>query len=144
MNILFGLMLLELVIEGSVRLFAVGPLSARILMFGIALAVWMGMAFRQPQRTAAERMALQWVLLFFAAHIPSAISAAMNGIGIGKILGEVQPLLFCLAAPFMAMCLSSLDNVERAARLGVAIVSLLLMLGYMSAPCPRARSTPPH
>lgn len=138
MNALFPVVIWELVVGGGGRVLAVGPASLRMLLFLIAVVMWITLAIRAPQRTSNERLALHLLMLFFFSHVPGTLQGVFDGVKLSNILGEIQPLLYWFMAPFLALCLSRIENVDRAARIimrgGVisAVISLVV-LGGMAA-----------
>lgn len=137
MNVLFTLIVWELTLGGGGRVFALGPLPMRMVFFASAVILWTMLAIREPLRSSNERLALQLVVLFFGAHIAGTIQGVFAGVKTGTLLGEIQPLLYWLMAPFIAMNLAQLDIVERTSRIIikggflVSIATVLIVIGIL-------------
>lgn len=142
MSALFPIILWEMVLGGGGRIFALGPLPTRMLLFAAAVVLWTALAIKHPRRTSNEWLALQLIVLFFIAHIPGVVRGVMAGYKVGTIVGELQPLLYWMIAPFFAMNLSRIENIERASRiimrggLTVSLASLLIVLGLLAGVIP--------
>jgi hypothetical protein len=130
---LFYVMLTEAVLGGGGRTFSVGPVTLRMVLFGVCLITWLGVAFTSGGRRDGQATALTLVLLFLISLIPALSADAAAGSEYGQIAAEIVPLLFWLMAPFIAMSLQTVQSVERAGKIilyggvAVAIVTTAVM-----------------
>jgi len=141
LKLFFLLLIAELFIGGGGRLFEVGSVTLRMLLFAAAMAVTVVPEFwRRGGRDLP--LALGLVLLFLSVHLPAVLIGLARGDKIATVFGEIQPLLYWFMAPFLARMLSSIHNIELTAdvvrlagqAMGLAYLLLLtgLLLGYIN------------
>ena len=135
---LFFVMLTEVVLGGGGRTFAFGPITLRMLLFAACLLTWMAATLSSTKRRDGQGLAILLVVSFFASLIPGLLVDAANGTDIKTIALELQPLLFWLLAPFIAMALQDEGAVRRSATiilyggLAVAVVTMAIMFGLQN------------
>jgi hypothetical protein len=126
---LFTVTLLDLFIGGGGRLVEIGPATLRMVLFALSLCctLYMGLLGR---RQDGQVLALALVALYLMVHIPAFILGTLRGHPLPDMLGEIQPTLYFLAAPFFAMVLSSPAMVRRTASL-VVVAGATLAISYL-------------
>jgi hypothetical protein len=127
---LYTIALLELFIGGGGRLLAIGPVSARMVLFAPYVLIGFYALFARPRISRGQFLAVCLVLAYLLVHLPAVINGAIRGVAAEDMLREFQQSLYIVAAPFFAMVLDSTDMVERSARL-VLIAGLSLAFGYL-------------
>lgn len=137
---LFPIALGELVLGGGGRTFSIGPISLRMLLFAACVVASLVVALTSTRQRDGLGTAVLLVLGFFASLLPGLLVDAENGTTISTIALELQPLLFWLMAPFVAMAMQDVKTIEKAASiilyggLAVAVVTSALMAGlYVGA-----------
>jgi hypothetical protein len=128
-NGLYILLVWELVIGGGGRIFPIEPITLRIAIFFFSLLVWF-VAIAQGRHKSGQALALSIVYAFFIAHLPALLTDAMSLQLELQQSAQIQGLLFVLSAPFIAMAISSMNVVERNARIFV-FGGLLSALGFI-------------
>lgn len=130
---LFYIMLTEAVLGGGGRLFAFGPLTLRMLLFGGCILTWLLVALTSTERRDGQMPAFLLVVFFLLSLMPGLTVDAAAGTDIAKIAGELQPLLFWFMAPFIATSLQDSRSVENASKIilyggvAVAVVTTVIM-----------------
>ncbi|MES3023179.1 MAG: O-antigen ligase family protein [Pseudomonadota bacterium] len=131
LRLLFIVVALELFLGGGGRLWDLGPVSLRMLLFTGTLGL---MLFPQFWRRVGDDAGLAYgmVALFLVVHLPAVFVGLARGVEPGVVFGEIQPMLYWLMAPFFAQVLSGQDNVVLTAKL-VRGAGLLLAVAYLVA-----------
>lgn len=130
---LFYVMLTELVVGGGGRTFAMGPVTLRMLIFAASLLVWIGASLGTVGRRDGQGIALFLVATFFVSLIPGLTVDLARGSELSSVSAELQPLLFILSAPFIAMAIKNVEMVRRSSAiiiyggLIVAATTILMM-----------------
>lgn len=108
---IFLLLTFEIMVGGGGRLLEIGPVTARMLMFAAALTLTVA--------TVALRGTLpggRLTLMFLSAFLFVLSSGVVIGLSRGNppeaVWVDLQPLLFFLLAPFIALSLEDRRNVE--------------------------------
>lgn len=123
---LYTIVLIEAVIGGGGRVFSIGPITLRMLLFLASLLLWLSASFRRKRRDG-QALAIFIVYMFFASILPGLFVDAIKGPLQLSVLSEIQPMLFWLTAPFVAMAIYDNLMVERAA--------LVIMYGGLLVAC---------
>lgn len=132
---LFPMVLGEVVLGGGGRTFSVGALSLRMLLFAASVTTSLIIALTSTRERDGVGTAALLVMAFFASLLPSLLVDIANGTPAQTIALELQPLLFWLMAPFVAMALQDVKTVEKSADilmyggLAVAIATSAAMIG---------------
>jgi hypothetical protein len=131
---LFVIVALDLFLGGGGRLVEIGPLTLRMVLFGIAMAVTAVFLVGRPTGWAAvdgqERLALGVVVAFLLTHAGAVVIGVLAGYPTADIATDIKPLIYVLIAPFFALCLKTPGDVRLAARL-LRIAGLVLALAYL-------------
>lgn len=131
MQLLYALIAFELFVGGGGRLFEIGPVTARMVLFAIAMLV-IGMAiWTRPHRRGGFLIAFLWVFAYLAIHIPAFLRGTVNGFSAADAFADLQPTLYWLAAPFFALAVENPKNIERTQRL-VVLAGLVLAVAYLA------------
>jgi hypothetical protein len=131
MNWLFVVMLIEVCVGGGGRLLAIGPVTLRMILFATCLLTACGAVIFRWRTRDGQALALVLVLGYLLVHLPAVIIGAYRGADPLALLGDVQPSLYWLAAPFFAMVLGSVSMVRRSATL-VWSSGLFLAVAYLA------------
>jgi hypothetical protein len=113
---LYLLVLTEAVLGGGGRFFPVGPVTLRMLLFATCLGVWL-LAFGYRKRPEGQWLAFLLVYSFIGSLLFGLLVDATSGASWSRIAAEIQPLLFWLTAPFVAMAIDSPAMVKRSAQI---------------------------
>lgn len=131
---LFVIVALDLFLGGGGRLVEIGPLTLRMVLFGIAMAVTAVFLVGRPAGWAAvdgqERLALGVVAAFLLTHAGAVAIGVLVGYPTVDIATDIKPLIYVMIAPFFALCIKTTDDVRLAARL-LRIAGLVLALAYL-------------
>lgn len=129
--LLFSVTLLELFLGGGGRWTAVGPVSLRMVLFGLCLVVgWLSVLFPK-RRYDGLPLALGLVGAYLVIHLSGLIAGATKGTDLPVMFTELQQSLYWLAAPFFACTLASSAYIQRTARL-VQQAGILLAFGNIA------------
>lgn len=126
---LYLLVLTEAVLGGGGRIFSVGPVTLRMLLFAACLGVWL-LASGYRKRPEGQWLAFLLVYSFIGSLLFGLLVDATSGASWSRIAAEIQPLLFWLTAPFVAMAIYSPAMVERSAQIimyGGCLVACVLL-----------------
>jgi hypothetical protein len=129
--LLFSLTLLELFLGGGGRWTAYGPISLRMVLFVVCLAVgWLAVLFPK-RRYDGMPLAFGLVGAYLVIHLSGLIAGATTGTDTPILFTELQHSLYWLAAPFFACTLSLNAYIQRTATL-VQLAGFLLALAYIA------------
>ena len=134
-DLLFPAVLIEAVLGGGGRIFAIGPISLRMILFALSVIAWISIMLVSTRRRDGMGLAAFLLVAFFVGLIPGLLVDVARGTNLNTMAGELQPLLFWLIAPLFAMALQDIASVRRAANVllygGIAVgaATLLIMLG---------------
>ena len=133
MNILYTLTSFELFIGGGGRLFTVGPLTLRMILFAILIGAWFYTSIQAKREwMQGQKLALVLVAMYCLAHFPALFTGTVNGYDMKEMFADLQQSLYWFAAPFFAMVLSQPAMVEKTARI-VQVAGGLLAVLYLGA-----------
>lgn len=128
---LYTVVLIEAVLGGGGRVFPVGPVTLRMLLFASCLAVWL-VAAMYRKRSDGQGLAFLIVTAFIGSVLPGLVIVAVSGISGSRALGDILPMLFWITAPFVAMAIYSQVLVDRAAQIimygGLLVASTILAI----------------
>lgn len=131
METLFSLSLFELFVGGGGRLLEVGPITVRMVLFGLCLLASVVIAVLRPRPDDGLVLALGLVTAYLVVHLSAFWIGALRGHELRIARTEMQQSLYWLAAPFLALVLNSRRMVLRAAAL-VRIAGITLALAYIA------------
>lgn len=131
LNFLYSLIAVELFTGGGGRLFELGPVTLRMVLFAAALLVAALVHLRCKDPNKWTSLAVLLVLGFFCAHLPSVLVGLARGASPRDIFTDVSPLLFWLMAPFFALVLRREQMVLRTAAL-IQWSAVVMALGYLA------------
>lgn len=126
---LLVLVVLELALGGGGRLLQVGPLTLRMLLFGISL-VWVLAKLAMGARVAGDICAFTvWyaVLLVFGSVV-----GILSGADLGSVGLDVKPLSYFFMLPFFALAIRGVEDVRRVMAI-LRWCALILAIGYLLA-----------
>lgn len=129
-NGLFMVTLFELFVGGGGRLLHLGPITVRMILFGVCLLATLAVILLRLRRMEGVRLALLLVLVYLLVHVFGLLVGAFHGADTSDMVGEFQQSLYWLAAPFFALVLQSPDMVRRASWI-VRAAGLALATGYL-------------
>ena len=130
METLFTITLLELFIGGSGRLLEVGSGTVRMILFAGCLVVSLITALSNRHKNSGIALAFGLVICYLTVHLTALLIGLTKGNDLGTMMVEMQQSLYWLAAPFLALVLSSHDMVTHAAKL-IRVSGVVLALGYI-------------
>lgn len=130
---LYLIMLTETVLGGGGRIFQLGPITLRMLLFAACLAMWL-VALGYTKKPKGQFLALLLVYSFISSLLCALFVDATSGASLDRILAEIQPLLFWFTAPFVAMAIANNSMVERSSQIIIygGCLSAVMMLTVMS------------
>jgi len=133
MESLFTLTVFELFVGGGGRLTPIGPVTVRMILFGLCVLTWLLVApLSRHKRAEGHLLAVGLVLAYLLSHLPPVMVGLLKGADAGTLFGEMQQSLYWLAAPFLASMLRRPPMIEHVARL-VILAGGLLALAYILA-----------
>jgi len=138
MRTLFSISLFELFVGGGGRLTALGPVSLRMVLFGMCLCATLVAVLFPRRRSDGVLLAMQLVLIYLLVHVAGLVVGAINGGDPKEMLTEFQQSLYWLAAPFFALMIQSEQDVRRCARIvqiagfALAAIYLGMLLGLLT------------
>ena len=132
-NRLYLIVLTEAVLGGGGRIFQIGPLTLRMILFAGCLMMWV-VALTYTKKPKGQFLALLLVYSFISSLLCSLFVDAISGNPMELILADIQPLLFWFTAPFVAMAMN-INIVERSSQIIIfgGLIVAVVMLTVMSA-----------
>jgi hypothetical protein len=129
LRLFYILLTTELFLGGGGRLIEIGTGTLRMLLFTIALGI---MLLPQFWRRLGDDVMLAFgmVCIFFVVHLPPLIFGLVNGVDVGTVFGEVQPLMYFLIAPFFSQVLHNHKYINITSDL-VRKTGLVLSIAYI-------------
>jgi hypothetical protein len=127
---LYTITILELFLGGGGRLLAMGPVSARMVLFAPCVLVGACALVLGRRITRGQLLACYLVLAYLLIHLPGLLNGLARGADPSDLLTEFQQSLYWLAAPFYALALQSEAMVRRTATL-VQVAGVILAVLYI-------------
>ncbi len=128
LKLLFVPILYELVIGGGGRYLEIGPLSFRMVFFGISL--FLSFVYFLNKQIVKRNIVI--IVAFFTMIILfSSIVGYFNLAPIEFILGDLKPLFFFYIILFFSLVIKDLDDIERICRIikkGSVLLAVLYIL----------------
>jgi hypothetical protein len=110
LKLLFIPILYELVIGGGGRYLELGPLSFRMLFFGLSLAI----SFIYYMNKERIRKDVAIIIMSFTIVTGfSALIGVLNGADKSLILADLKPLLFFYMLLFFSLVIKDIDDIKR-------------------------------
>lgn len=131
-GLLYAITLLELFMGGGGRVTAVGPVSLRMVLFGICLLVAVAAALIRTRKTDGVALMIGIAIAYSIMQLCGLVVGSINGASSKEMLPEIQQSAYWLAGPYFAMLLQSERRVRTTAHLVIA-ASVLLSLLYVGA-----------
>lgn len=131
-EVLFPIVLAEVVLGGGGRTFAFGSITLRMVLFGATLVATLIGLLSARQREGLN-LAFLLVLAFFTSLLPGLLVDVTRGTPVDVVAPELQPILFWLCAPFFALAIQDARTARKAASIFiyggfvVGLVTSLLM-----------------
>jgi hypothetical protein len=129
--LLFSATLLELFVGGGGRWITLGPITLRMFLFVVCVAVALLAVLFPRRRYDGLPLAFGLVGAYLVIHLSGLIAGAATGTDTSIMLTELQHSLYWLAAPFFACTLSSSAYIRRTAKL-VELAGILLAFAYIT------------
>lgn len=130
---LFLLSLFEMVSGGGGRIYEIGPTTLRIIILFSGLLFWI-FGFIRGKRQNGQFLAIFICFIFFVALAPGFIVSQARGISQDLVIKDIEPQLFWLSAPFIAMAFDKNYVAEKSARImmygGLAVSSVILAITF--------------
>ena len=128
-RVIFVLLTFEVLVGGGGRLLEIGPVTARMLLFAAALLLTVvTVALRGT--LPGGRLTLMLLSAFLFVLSSGVVVGLSRGNSSAAVWADLQPLLFFLLAPFVALSLEDRRNVE-ALRPLVVVAGLTLAFLYI-------------
>jgi hypothetical protein len=127
--ILFLMMLIELTLGGGGRLTAIGPVSLRMVLFGLAVILTITHFFYRDVNM--EKVQIKLLSVFTLMLVAGIITGVANGADLKFLWEDVKPLLFFYALPFFALAVNKREDVERMGKLITIAASTLAMVYFV-------------
>lgn len=131
MNLLYIAVALELFIGGGGRLLEVGPVTVRMLLFAVVMAMVVATVWLRPNQRGNFLVAVVWVLVYLTIHVLVLVRGLVGGSDAIEALADMQPTLYWIAAPFFALAMESRRNITRTVDL-VILAGMILAVGYLA------------
>lgn len=129
-RVIYLLLALEVMVGGGGRLIEIGPVTARMLLFAAALTLTVAIVALRGTLPGG-RMTLMFLNAFLFVLGSGVVVGLSRGNPPAAVWADLQPLLFFLLAPFVALSLEDRRNVE-ALRPLVVFTGITLALAYLA------------
>jgi hypothetical protein len=113
-TILFIILIAELMLGGGGRLLAIGPVSLRMFLFGLAMIVTLVHLFFE-QRIPSDYKRL--VMAFFIMLSIGLLTGIINGAEKKYWWEDIKPLLYFLILPFFAIAVKGTNEIHSTVKL---------------------------
>lgn len=121
--------LLEVSLGGGGRLIDTGPISPRMMLFGLCVAYSAAMLLG---RAKLPRQFAWFIGLFVALSFLSAAASISEGQSLPAAFNDFKPLAYFLLLPFFAITIRTVDDVKLVSRV-LKISAVILALSYLLA-----------
>lgn len=128
---LYLLLALEILLGGGGRLLEIGPVTARMLLFAVAILLALAVIALRGTLPGG-RLTLLLLSAFLLVQSAGVVIGLSRGNPMSSVWADLQPLMYFLLAPFVALSLEDRRNVE-ATRSLVLIAGVTLALAYLGA-----------
>ena len=128
-RLLYLLLTFEILLGGGGRLLEIGPVTARMLLFAIAIMIAFAVIALRGTLPGG-RLTLMLLSAFLLVQSAGVVIGLSRGNPMSSVWTDLQPLMYFLLAPFVALSLEDRRNVE-ATRSLVLIAGVTLALGYL-------------
>lgn len=130
-SVLLVAVVLEVSLGGGGRMFDTGPLSPRMVLFGLAL-VYTAAALLYRERIPREFVFM--TVLFVALSGISVLIPVLQNQPVMVVLDDFKPLAYFFMLPFFAIAMRNMQDVARVGRLlkFSALLLAVLYLGVMA------------
>lgn len=128
MNIIFYQILLsEAIIGGGGRIFAIGNVTLRMVLFLACFLFWFVSTIK---RSDVDGRQLSFIIFYFflLSLFPGIIVDVSRGTSISQVFTEIVPLLFWTTAPLIALSLNSDSAVVMTAKFIVNLGTLISLI----------------
>jgi len=128
-RVIYLLLALEVMVGGGGRLLEIGPVTARMLLFAAALTLTVAIVALRGTLPGG-RMTLMFLNAFLFVVSSGVVVGLSRGNPPAAVWADLQPLLFFLLAPFVALSFEDRRNVD-ALRPLVVFAGVTLALAYL-------------
>jgi len=128
-RLLYLLLTFEILLGGGGRLLEIGPVTARMLLFAIAIMIAFAVIALRGTLPGG-RLTLVLLSAFLLVQSAGVVIGLSRGNPMSSVWADLQPLMYFLLAPFVALSLEDRRNVE-ATRSLVLISGVTLALAYL-------------
>ena len=128
-RLLYLLLTFEILLGGGGRLLEIGPVTARMLLFAIAIMIAFAVIALRGTLPGG-RLTLVLLSAFLLVQSAGVVIGLSRGNPMSSVWADLQPLMYFLLAPFVALSLEDRRNVE-ATRSLVLIAGVTLALAYL-------------
>lgn len=108
LNIIFGIVLLEIVIGGSGRLMDIGPVSLKMILYLIGMLIFASNLKHLKNSVIVKIQFLFTISIFFSLSIGFLFNAA-----IGDVLEDIKPLLFFYLMSYFYVSITSVKDIRK-------------------------------
>jgi hypothetical protein len=128
-RVVYLLLALEVILGGGGRLLEVGPITLRMVLFGVALVLAV-MAVAARGKLPDAKATILLMISFLLVQSVGVVIGLSRGNPPEAVWTDLQPLLFWLVAPFVALALEDRRNVH-ATRSMIIGAGIAMALGYL-------------
>jgi uncharacterized membrane protein len=109
-RVLYYIVLIELIIGGSGRIFEIGPITLRMVLFGVCVVFSLFYNIKY-KGTNTEIINIQIAFLFLLAL--GTIVGILNDADLGLIFEDLKPLLFFFLFNFFYISINSISDIKK-------------------------------
>jgi hypothetical protein len=128
-RVVYLLLALEVILGGGGRLMEIGPITLRMVLFAVALVLTVMTVVARGKLVDAKATMLL-LISFLLVQSAGVVIGLSRGNPPEAVWADVQPLLFWLAAPFVALAAEDRRNVY-ATRGMIMGAGIAMALGYL-------------
>ena len=125
---LFVVVALEAFLGGGGRLFEIGPLTLRMLLFGVAMITTVLLLATRGRLDAGVRVALGLTVVGMLVHAGPVAIGLLSGNSRADVAVDLKPLAYLAMAPFFASTLGTRADANRVVHLVTIAASILAVL----------------
>jgi hypothetical protein len=129
-RLIYLLLALEVILGGGGRLLEIGPITLRMVLFAVALALTV-MAVAARGRLADASATMLLLVSFLLVQSAGVVIGLSRGNAPAAVWTDLQPLLFWFVAPFVALAAEDRRNIY-ATRGMIIGAGTVMALGYLA------------
>ena len=127
LRVLFYIILIELVIGGSGRIFEIGPITLRMVLFGVCVVFSLFYSIKYKSINL-EIINIQIVFLFLLTL--GTLIGLLNEANFGLLFEDIKPLLFFFLLNFFYISINSISDIKTTIKI-IKYSALFLAISYI-------------